>query len=111
MALGFAPPLYAEDFRTFWSAGTAWGGYFQRVKDKQNMEAGLNVASGELKLKEFSFTLPPALRDKAIGALKGTLAGKALKFQHINDKGRIKIVWEKPVLVKAGEVLSFEAKF
>ena len=111
MTLGFAPPLYAEDFRTFWSAGSGWGSYQQQVKDDKTVQAGLAVASGELKLKEFSFSLPPPLQDRDMVSLKATLGGKTVKLQAVKNSRKIIVRWEKPLLVRAGDELGFEAKF
>ena len=48
--LGFAPRLYAEDWHSFWSAGSGWGLYTQRLGEKGG-EVRLSVAYGELILE------------------------------------------------------------
>lgn len=111
MKLGFTPQVYPEDFRTFWSAGSGWGSYFQKTKDGESLEVGLAVASGEIKLKEFSFSLPPSFQGRQIMTLKATLTGKTFKplFERKGDK--ILIKWDKPVLIKPSDQLVFWGTF
>jgi non-lysosomal glucosylceramidase len=111
MTLGFAPRMYPEDFRTFWSTGSGWGEYFQKVKDEKGVEVGLTIAAGETKLKEFFFALPPAFQDKNMVTLKATLGGKKLPVKSVKDSGRIIVRWDKPAFLGAGDVLRFEAEF
>jgi non-lysosomal glucosylceramidase len=111
MSLGFVPQVYAEDFRTFWSTGSAWGGYFQKAEAEKTQKVGLTVASGELKLKEYGFILPPSLRNHKVIALKGEAGGKAFKPIFNQDGSRILIKWAQPLMLKAGEKLAFEAQF
>jgi len=48
--LGFAPRMWADDWRSFWSAGTGWGSYSQRLEQGKG-EIRLNVDYGSLELK------------------------------------------------------------
>lgn len=111
MRLGFSPQLYPEDFRTFWTAGSGWGSYFQKAKDPKSLEVGLVVASGDMTFKEFSFSLPPSLQNKEVIGLRGSLAGKALKPRFSKKDNKIFVGWEKPVIMKAGDELLLEAQF
>jgi non-lysosomal glucosylceramidase len=111
MRLGFSPQIYPEDFRTFWSAGSGWGGYFQKALGPTGLEAGVSLAAGQVTLKEFSFGLPPSFLDKRVTALKGTLAGRALKLRFEKRGDRIFVSWANPLVVKAGQELRFEVAF
>ena len=64
MTIGFEPKLYPEDFRTLWTTGSGWGSYSQNLTAENNLTVKLSAASGELRLKEFSFLPPPAFRDE-----------------------------------------------
>jgi non-lysosomal glucosylceramidase len=111
MRLGFSPQVYPEDFRTFWTAGSGWGSYFQTARDATRMDVGLVVASGEVSLREFSFLLPPSFQDKNVIVLKGTLSGKSFRPEFSKKDSRILWRWKKPVTVKAGDQLLFEVQF
>lgn len=50
--LAFAPKLYPNNFRTFFSTGTAWGQYTQRLQ-RNKLTATLTVHAGQLTLKRF----------------------------------------------------------
>jgi non-lysosomal glucosylceramidase len=104
MSLGFAPKIYPEDFRTFWTSGGGWGGYAQKA-GPAGQTATLNVAFGEVKLKTFSFVLAPGLEGKTIASLEGTLAGKPFKSVFKQDGAKVDVTFAQPVTVKAGETL------
>ncbi len=55
--LGFAPKVNAEDFRTFWSTGTAWGTYEQRVGEGLFR---LTVLGGEQVVRQLDLAGLPA---------------------------------------------------
>jgi len=60
--LGFAPRVCPEDFRAFFSSGTAWGVYAQRWKGGRG-ELSLRVSGGRLELAALDIELPaPAVR-------------------------------------------------
>ena len=79
MTLAFAPKIFPDDFRTFWSTGTAWGGYSQKTATGKGQRAEVEVAQGELSLKEFRFDRPASLSAIKPGALKAEAAGKPVK--------------------------------
>ena len=109
--LGFEPKIYPEDFRTFFTTGTGWGSYFQKVEAKDKAKFGLEVASGKLELREFFFSLPPSLERKKILSLKGSWAGKSFKHSFRVEGKKISVKWRKPFLISEGEDLIFELKF
>ncbi|MEW5901719.1 MAG: GH116 family glycosyl hydrolase, partial [Acidobacteriota bacterium] len=110
MKMGFAPRIYAEDFRTFWTSGSGWGNYSQRIQVEGNLRAGLAVSSGEVRLKEFSFLLPPSLRGRNVLGVQAVLGGRPIKAQFEERGGEIRVRWEKPLIVSAGSELVFETR-
>jgi hypothetical protein len=111
MSLEFAPKLYPDDFRTFWSTGSGWGGYSQKEEKGGVQKVGLTVAAGDLKLKEFRFRLTPALQAKKLVSLKAEAGGKPFKPVFKQEGSKISVTWAQPVVIKAGEKLAFEAEF
>ena len=110
MSLGFDPKIYPEDFRTFWTTGNGWGGYVQKVIP-EGQSVTLMVASGEVKLKSFTFYLAPGLGGKQLAGLDGTLAGKPFKPVFKQDGAKVEVSWPQPIVVKAGEPFALNAKF
>lgn len=51
--LGFSPRIFKDDFRVFWSVGSGWGIYSQRLNG-ESINASLDVAYGKLELEELS---------------------------------------------------------
>jgi non-lysosomal glucosylceramidase len=111
MSLGFAPKVFAEDFRTFWSTGTGWGAFSQKVETGQGLKIELNVASGDQKLKEFHFELPPSLQTQKITALSGEAVGRAFEPLFSQDGRTVVVKWAEPIILNAGESLSLEARY
>jgi uncharacterized protein (DUF608 family) len=109
--MGFAPQLYAEDFRTFWSAGSGWGRYFQKTEDDEHWKAGVAVLSGSVILQELSLRLPREFLGKKIVSFKGSLDGKALKLKFAKDGRAVIVRSRKPLTVNAGQELLLEAEF
>jgi hypothetical protein len=111
MILAFAPKIYPDDFRTFWSTGTAWGGYSQKTEKGKGQKAEVAVALGELSLKEFRFDRPDSVSAKKLGAFKAEAAGKPVKAGAVLEGKTVKVKFEPPVVLKAGEKLALEAEF
>ncbi len=111
MSLEFAPKIYPDNFRTFWSAGSGWGGYAQKEEKGKAQKVELTIASGELALREFCFTPTPTLQAKKLVVLEGEAGGKSFMPVFKQDGSKIKVTWAKPLVLKAGEKLVFEAGF
>jgi len=110
-SLEFAPKLFPDNFRTFWSTGSGWGGYAQKEEKGTVQTIELSIAGGEQALKEFVFTLTPTVQAKKLAALKGEAAGKMFQPQFKRDGNRIKVTWAQPVVLKAGEKLALAVEF
>jgi hypothetical protein len=111
MSLEFAPKLRQDDFRTFWSTGNGWGSYSQKAEKGNTQKVELSVASGELKLKEFIFTLSASLPTGKIGVLRGEAGKKPFKPAFKQEGRRILVTWPKPLLLREREKVFLEAKF
>jgi hypothetical protein len=60
-AIGFAPRIAVEDFRCFFSTGSAWGLYTQS-RQPGSQRHRLELREGRLTLGEWSLTLPASTR-------------------------------------------------
>ena len=111
MTLAFAPKIYPDDFRTFWSTGTAWGGYSQKTDQAKGQKIEVAIAQGELPLKEFRFDRPESVSAKKLGAFKAEAAGKPVKAAAVLEGKSVKVKFEPSVVLKTGEKLTLEAQF
>lgn len=111
MRIGFDPKIYQENFRCFWSTGSGWGQYSQKTDNGKKEKIELLVALGKLKLKQFTFHLPPSLRDKKIESLQVRSGNKSLKTDFIQDGNRINVKWKKSCVLKTGDRIEIEAQF
>jgi hypothetical protein len=93
--LGFAPKINREDYRTFWSTGTGWGCYSQRLKEG---EFRLEALYGSQTIRRLELADLPPGRVKVMGPA-GDIPAKV--------KGKA-VVFEKPVTLKADEELRIE---
>lgn len=93
--IGFRPVTDADVFRTFFSAGTAWG-VFARETNGGSLRAELDVRWGEM-----------ALREITIGDLPGGVVAAAVGGHAIGAEVRGgAIVLAEPVKLAAGECLT-----
>ncbi len=108
--LSFAPLVHQNDFRTFWSVGTAWGNYFQKIINGKLFNVELSLIHGSLSLKEVSLELPPDWSKKVTGLKAkikieetGTIKEKRVTWQMKARKVTVRFL--QPLLIKAGETL------
>ncbi len=111
MRIGFDPKIYQENFRCFWSTGSGWGRFSQKIDNGKKEKIELLVALGRLKLKQFTFHLPPRLRDKKIESLQVRSGNKSLKTDFIQEDNRINVRLKKPCVLKTGERIEIESLF
>jgi non-lysosomal glucosylceramidase len=104
----FAPKVYPEDFRAFWSGGTGWGKFSQKAAAGKGESVELLVAYGGLTLGELAVTLPPSLAGKTVAAAKASGGGSAAAVAFTQAGARVVLRWDKPVVLKAGESLKIE---
>ena len=100
-SIGFHPPRNREAFRSFWSTGTAWGGYSQKQADNA-WQAELDLSHGTLNLREMDIDL-----DTVPGGAKAsvTLSGKAVEAAIRQDDGKPKIAFGGSQRLEAGQSL------
>ena len=57
--LGFAPRVSESDFRCFFSAGTGWGVFSQRIAPREGFTAGVATRYGEVRLRHLHLANTP----------------------------------------------------
>lgn len=92
-SIGFTPRINPGDFRTFWSGGTAWGGYQQAAES-----ATLTVTYGALTLRTFT----PGGNADVEGI---TLNGQAVDAETIREGDRITLRFREPINMQEGHEL------
>jgi non-lysosomal glucosylceramidase len=113
MAMGFAPRIAADDFRTVWTAGSGWGTYAQRAEAGKPLALSLDVRAGKVALKEFSFEKPAGFAVGKRIAGTATLGGKPLRMTFQPDRSnpnRITARFAAPVVVEPGQDLAIEVR-
>jgi non-lysosomal glucosylceramidase len=111
MKMGFDPKVAADDFRTVWTAGSGWGTYSQKISAGKAAGLKVEAVSGELTLREFSFSTPPSLQDGKAKSLKGTLGSAATRPSFKQEGNVVRVLWPKPVVIKPGEPLELAVQF
>jgi non-lysosomal glucosylceramidase len=103
--LSFAPRVDAEDFRCFFSTGSAWGSYAHR-RSAGEQESHLGVFGGQVVLRRFDVQLPVdvARLTATVTGRAGVLADRA----QVTD-GRLVVEFDQDVSVGAGETLAIMA--
>ncbi len=91
--MGFSPRLNQDDFRTFWSGGSAWGGY-----EQTNTSATLSVAHGALILRSFT----PGVEGEIASV---TLDGNEVGIETVPNDGRQTLRFPTPLIVNPGQKL------
>jgi hypothetical protein len=101
--IGFAPRLQADNFKTAFTAAEGWGS-FQQKQTGANLEAGLMVKRGTVKLTTVKLALPsPTL---PVRQLTVTYAGKPRAARHEVQAGAVSITLAEPVVLTAGNELT-----
>ncbi|MHB1295492.1 MAG: GH116 family glycosyl-hydrolase [Anaerolineae bacterium] len=98
-ALGFAPRLYPEDWSAFWSAGTGWGTFAQKL-DAVGGEARLSVAWGSLPVEGLTLGSVSAARP-----VRATLGGRELAAKAALHDGALVVTLPAGTQIQAGEEL------
>jgi non-lysosomal glucosylceramidase len=98
----FAPQVWPDDFRCFWSNDAAWGTFSQGL-DEGVAEVGLEVLHGEQPLKVLRLKLDMPEGEEAARA---ALAGKTLPCSAVTQGGWTELRFAKPLRIPAGKALS-----
>ena len=97
--LGFAPRVWQDDFRVFWSADGAWGSYAQRLDEAAHVT--LRVDYGEITLRGLDLG---ALDGHAVTAAR--VGERDLPCTLTDESGVVIVRWSEPVTLVAGEELT-----
>jgi len=104
--MGFAPKVYADDFRTFWSTGSGWGTFSQKTAaGGASRTAEVEIAQGGLSLREFRLDLPAGAA-KGPAVIKADAAGKPVRASVALEGKTVKVTFAAPISLKAGEKLA-----
>ena len=109
--MGFAPKVYADDFRIFWSTGSGWGNYSQKSAGGKSQSAEVEIVQGGLSLREFRLALPDSVKAKSPASIKAEAAGKAVKASFVMDGRTVRVKYDAPVALKAGDKLTLTAAY
>jgi len=97
--IGFAPRLYVDDWIAFWSIGTGWGTYSQKVEGSRALSS-LRVALGQVDLARLVIRLPLKGR-----GLEATLGGHPIQVTAEAQGSDWVITFAEPIQIKANETL------
>lgn len=95
-AVAFAPRISKEDFRSFWSTGSGWGGF-----EAHEHRVQMRVAYGNLKMSQLGLSQDVGFR--SIKSIK--LDGRPLSAELTTQGDRLWINFEKAAEMKAGQEL------
>ncbi|RYG24082.1 hypothetical protein EON82_11965 [bacterium] len=101
--IGFAPKIGANDFRSAFTAAEGWGTYRQKIGS--DMEAGIKVRHGSLRLKTVSLEIPLILK----GMVRVTMNGRALPATASRQGGKTTVTLANEVRLKEGDELVVHA--
>jgi hypothetical protein len=99
--LSFAPRIFADNFRCFWSVGTAWGTFSQKTA-KGTTTVAVAVKYGRLSLATLELG---AVKSRARAA-KATLNGGEVAAKVSRDRGTLRITLTGGVELAAGDTLT-----
>ena len=99
--IAFGPKVDAADFKSFYSAGSGWGTFSQKVTDSK-LAASVDVTWGELELQKVKLDIPS---DCACANVQVSVGGKKVDATLTRDGDSVVVTLNKPLMVKAGEVL------
>ncbi len=98
--IGFAPRYQPENFKGFFSTGSAWGTFTQRHMAKKRV-GEIKVLWGELTLK----TLSVALGRQPSRRITGKLDDEPLDLTTTTADGKALLTFPSPIQIKAGGTL------
>ncbi len=105
--LGFAPRLWPEDFRCFFTAGEAWGSYTQRC-DGLTQTHGLELRWGSLTLQRLD--VPRVVEGPAPRLGRLSAAGRDVQGRLAADGETVTVEVLGPLILTAGDSLDLEIR-
>ncbi len=97
----FAPKVNSSDFRSFYSTGSGWGVYSQKLANSK-LIASIGVTWGEQVIKTIKLEVPS---DCACTAVSASLAGTAIASAFEQTDGKITVTLAQPAKIAAGAAL------
>jgi uncharacterized protein (DUF608 family) len=97
--LGFAPKIGADDFRAAFTGAEGWGTYRQKIG--KDMEAGLLVRHGSVRLKTLSLEIPLMLK----GMVRVTMNGRAVPTTASRQGEKTTLTFANELRLKEGDEL------
>lgn len=96
--IGFAPKISGDNFNSFFSIGSGWGNYRQKIS-RGKKEFAIEVKYGSLELKSVELTLSKASTEK----MRITLGKKNIAAVVKKTGNGVMVVFERPVAIQKGE--------
>lgn len=109
--ISFDPKVHHEKFKCFWSCGSGWGSFSQESEKNKREKIEILVEFGSLKLKQFTFHLPPSLKGKKIVSLEAFLKNRSLDISFFQETDVIHIKWDNLLSMMAGDTLELKVLF
>ncbi|MDO8682013.1 MAG: GH116 family glycosyl-hydrolase [Armatimonadota bacterium] len=100
--IGFQPRVNAEDFRVFFSTGSGWGQYSQKLKveglglreGNSALDTEIDIAYGKLSIRTITLSWPEG-KSPANPKVKAAIDGKSLNAQITADGGALTVTLPK----------------
>jgi non-lysosomal glucosylceramidase len=103
--LGFAPRINPENFKAAFITAQGWGS-FSQVISKQNQTHQIEIMHGTLTVNEMQFELTA---DIIPGRVTAKLNGQDVRIRYQLDGRKLRILFQKPVILAKGDSLSIKA--
>ena len=99
--IGFSPRINKKDFRTFFSVGSGWGFYSQKIGDnKANIQ--LEIKYGSLSLKKLYLNIKGIKPKNFLVKLNN----KEIPAQIKKEKEKIVVIFDNTVTINNGKILT-----
>jgi hypothetical protein len=96
--LSFTPKINRDDFRCFFTTGSGWGLYRQKLA-KRRMQAAITIHYGRLELRTIGLDYPVPRAAAGYADIKG----KKIPF-NLSVNGEL--TFYRPVMINAGDILT-----
>jgi hypothetical protein len=103
--LEFRPRLTPDDFRSLFTAGTAWGGYEQRLRDGV-LETVIEIDGGSFRLRRLALGSVPAGLQPGAAAVRLGADGPPIPARAVRAAEGLMVELDAPCELPAGSVLT-----
>ena len=105
-SLAFMPRINADNFSCFFSAGSGWGRYTQKVQGS-GLEVSLDVLHGKVPLQHLKLGNAIGANAIAVSALTGTPGGQSPRVRMDPQQNSVHLEFASAVSVTPGNPLHF----